>query len=392
MKILLLGVGLQGKAALHDLVKSKNVTEIVAADWDFDALRSYIEGRNYGPKVSCKHVDVTNAESLAGLMAQRSDVVIDLLPKAYHNIIATAAVEHGIHLVNTSYTTPEMKALADNAEARGVTILPEFGMDPGIDLVLLGEAVRSLDSLEDIITYGAGFPEAQAAGNPLKYKVTWTFEGVLLSYRRAGKVIREGAIIEFDGTEMFDPEHTHEIELDGFGRLEAFPNGDAVKYAKLLGIEISGLHNLGRYVLRWPGHCAFWKTLVDLHFLDDEPLMVAGTAVDRKKFLVSLLEPQIQYNDDEQDVVVVRIDVTGSKDGQKKRLTFQSIDYRELETGFTSMSRTVGFTASIGAQMIGNGVITKRGLLSPVNDIHYETFVHELHKRGISITLNSTNL
>ncbi len=265
-------------------------------------------------------------------------------------------------------------------------------MDPGIDLVLLGEAVRSLDSLEDIITYGAGFPEAQAAGNPLKYKVTWTFEGVLLSYRRAGKVIREGAIIEFDGTEMFDPEHTHEIELDGFGRLEAFPNGDAVKYAKLLGIEISGLHNLGRYVLRWPGHCAFWKTLVDLHFLDDEPLMVAGTAVDRKKFLVSLLEPQIQYNDDEQDVVVVRIDVTGSKDGQKKRLTFQSIDYRELETGFTSMSRTVGFTASIGAQMIGNGVITKRGLLSPVNDIHYETFVHELHKRGISITLNSTNL
>ncbi len=51
-------------------------------------------------------------------------------------------------------------------------------MDPGIDLVLLGEAVRSLDHVEEIISYGAGFPEPEATDNPLKYKVTWTFEGV----------------------------------------------------------------------------------------------------------------------------------------------------------------------------------------------------------------------
>ncbi len=71
-----------------------------------------------------------------------------------------------------------MKGLADEAKARDVTILPEFGMDPGIDLVLLGEAVRSLDHVEEIISYGAGFPEPEATDNPLKYKVTWTFEGV----------------------------------------------------------------------------------------------------------------------------------------------------------------------------------------------------------------------
>jgi len=325
-------------------------------------------------------------------MAQKPAVVIDLLPKVYHNSIAAAAVAHGVHLVNTSYTTPEIKALAGQAEARGVTILPEFGMDPGIDLVLLGNAVRLLDSIDEIITYGAGFPEAQAARNPLKYKVTWTIEGVLLSYRRAGRVIRNGEVVEFDDTEMFNPEHIHEIELDGLGRLEAFPNGDALKYAELLGIDVSGLRNLGRYVLRWPGHCAFWKMLVDLQFLDDEPLMVAGTAVDRKKFLAALLEPQLQYAADERDVVVVRIDVKGTKHGQKKRLILQSIDYRDLETGFTSMSRTVGFTASIGAQMIGNGAIKKRGLLSPVNDILYDVFVDELQKRGITITHESTNL
>jgi len=46
----------------------------------------------------------------------------------------------------------KVEGLAEEAKARKVTILPEFGMDPGIDLVLLGEAVRSLDDVEEIIS------------------------------------------------------------------------------------------------------------------------------------------------------------------------------------------------------------------------------------------------
>ena len=138
-----------------------------------------------------------------------------------------------------------MKGLADEAKARDVTILPEFGMDPGIDLVLLGEAVRSLDHVEEIISYGAGFPEPEATDNPLKYKVTWTFEGVLKSYWRAGRVIRDGTIIDIKNTEMFCPENIHEIEIEGLGRLEAFPNGDALSTSicwasKDLGCETWG--------------------------------------------------------------------------------------------------------------------------------------------------------
>lgn len=145
---------------------------------------------------------------------------------------------------------------------------------------------------------------------------------------------------------------------------------------------------MGRYVLRWPGHCAFWKTLVDLHFLDDEPVMVDGMAVDRKRFLAGLIEPQIQYGADERDVVVVRIEVAGRKDGERRRIIYQVIDWRDLETGFTAMNRTVGYTASIGAQMIGTGKIAERGVLSPVNDIPYQPFAQELAKRDIRITYN----
>lgn len=386
MKVLLLGVGMQGKAALHDLVHSQEVTKVVVADRDFEALKAHVESKPYGDKVRCEYVDAASAEHINNLMEQGAEVAIDLLPPSFHDHVVAAAVKHGIHLVNASYTTPKMKRLAGEAKARDITILPEFGMDPGIDLVLLGEAVRSLDHIEEITTYGAGFPEPEAANNPLKYKVTWIFEGVLKSYLRAGRVIRDGQVIEIKDTEMFHPENIHELEIEGLGRLEAFPNGDALEYADLLGVEKSGLRNMGRYVLRWPGHCAFWKTIVDLHLLDNEPVMVDDVAVDRKGFLAAAIEPHIQYRDNERDVVVVRVDVKGRQGREKKHAIYQVIDRRDLETGFTAMSRTVGYTTSIGALMIGTGKITKRGVLSPINDIPYESFAQELRKRGIRIT------
>ena len=107
------------------------------------------------------------------------DVAIDLLPAHACGRVAAAAVQQRVHLVNTFYTVPEVKDLATQAESRNVTILPEFGLDLGIDLVMLGEAVRSLDEVEEIWSYGGGIPEPEAASNPLKYKVTWMFDQIV---------------------------------------------------------------------------------------------------------------------------------------------------------------------------------------------------------------------
>lgn len=386
MKVLLLGVGMQGKAALHDLMQSKAVAQVIAADRDLSALNAHVAGMRYGSKVRCEEYDAADPQATDRLMQQGGDVIIDLLPKSFGGSVAAAAVRHGIHLVNASYCTPEVKALSDEAAARAVTILPEFGMDPGMDLVLLGEAIRLFDSVEDVISYGAGFPEPAAADNALKYKVTWTFVGVLQSYWRAARIIRDGRVVEIKESDMFAPENCYEMDIEGLGRLEAFANGDALKYADLLGLERSSLRNMGRYVLRWPGHCAFWKAMADLHLLDDEPVTVGSARVDRKRFLAAAIEPHIHYKDDERDVVVVRIEVRGTNNGKRKQAIYQVIDWRDLATGFTAMSRTVGYTASIGAQMIATGAISNHGVLSPLKDVPYETFVRELSRRGIQVT------
>ena len=331
MKVLLLGVGLQGKATLHDLVHSDQIVEILAADQDYEALANHVAGQGYGQKVRAQAIDAGDVRALDHILGSfQPDIVIDLTPVPYHPIIVKSAVQHRAHYLNASYASPEMAYLAEEAADHNLVILPEFGMDPGMDLVMLGEAVRQFDQVDGIISYGAGFPELAAANNAIKYKITWTFDGVLRSYRRAARVIRAGQPIEISDRDMFRPEHMHERDIPGLGLLEAAPNGDALEYAELLGIPQAQLRDLGRYTLRWPGHNAFWRTMVDLGLLDTEPVLLDGVPVNRRRYLAAALEPLLQYTADERDVVIVRIEVTGIKEGRRQDAVYQVIDFFEM--------------------------------------------------------------
>jgi lysine 6-dehydrogenase len=391
MDVLLLGVGMQGKAALHDLATRDTFTRIIAADQDLPGLKAHCARQPWAGRVQCEPVDADDPASVERLLAMGPRVVIDLLPSRFVGVMAALAVQHGISIVNTFYPDAGMHALGREAAAKGLTILPEFGMDPGIDLVFLGHTVRALDRVEEVWSYGAGFPELAAADNPLRYKVTWTFEGVLRSYFRAGRFIRDGQVVQVGERDMFRPDLLHSLELEGIGRLEAFPNGDAVQYADLLELDRKALRNLGRFVLRWPGHSAFWKALVDLKMLDEGTVAVDDRLVDRRKFLAASLEPLLQYGPRERDIAVLRVEARGIKDGKRVKVLTQCIDYRDLVTGFTAMSRTVGFTASIGAELIAKGQLKKRGLLAPAKDIPFELLAGELRKRGMQVGCEVTD-
>ena len=392
MNILLLGVGMQGKAALHDLWQSPAVDRIIAADGDLSALQRHVAEREYGDKVLCRQVDAEDADSIDQLMAPKPTVVVDLLPSRFSPAVGRAALRAGSHLVNSVYVLPGMRELEAEIAAAGLTFLPEFGMDPGIDLVLLGRAAGLFDRVDTIDSYGAGVPEPGADNNPLRYKVTWTFAGVLRAYMRGGRLVRDGKVVEVGSGEMFNAGNIHEVDIPGLGRFEAYANGDSLPYAEMLGLDPLRLRRLGRYSFRWPGHCAFWKKLVDLHLLDDEPLAVDGVSVNKRNFLAAAIEPYIRLGEKERDVAVLRVDISGVRDGRKTRAVLQIIDRRDLRTGFTAMSRTVGYTTSIGAQLIGSGQINQRGLLSPLRDIPYDIFKQELAKRNIHINEEIKNL
>ena len=380
MKVLLLGMGMQGKAVAHDLEKSSLVKEILVLDNDLDSVNKYIAAKGF-KKTTAKALNAENESELQRSVSQSgADLVIMMLPVDFGLCVARAALDAGIHFVSSGYAG-DLALMDQEAKEKGVIMLPEMGLDPGIDLVLGGIAVGMLDQVHGLYSYGGGVPDsASKDDNPLRYKISWSFEGVLKAYARDSVLIKDGVTINVPGGEIFKPENTHMVDVPTLGPMDAYPNGNAATFIEPFGLDKS-IRHMGRFALRWPGYCSFWNTMAGLGLLSDK---TDGTVpISPRDFLVKTLSPQLQYGADEKDIVIIRVEAWGKKDGVGKRVIWDLIDSRDLETGLFAMNRTVGYTAAIAARMILSGKINTPGVLSPINDVPVDDFLKELEVVGI---------
>jgi len=383
MKVAVLGgMGLQGKAALADLARSKDVTEIICADLEPNVLGKMADFLDVG-RVTPVKIDASSKDSLVSVLRQDVDVAIDLLPLPLMPNAFEAAIEAGVALVSTNYANT-IQHLHDRAVEAGVSLMPECGLDPGIDLIICGHCVRQFDEIHILNSYCGGFPEKKACDNPLNYKVTWNWDMVLGSQNRESIFIKDGRRLTVSASDQHENAMIHQIDFPGLGKLEAVPNGDAVFYTDLLGVTDT-IQETRRYALRWPGWCAFWAPLKKLGFLSDDPVDGLGCKVSPRQFLVKLMGPQLQYRDDEKDIVAMHNVFKGVKDGRKKSIVTNLIIERDLETGMFAMNQGVGYTVSIVARMMANKEIERKGILSPATDIPYDSFMEQLGLRGITI-------
>lgn len=382
MKILVLGgCGTQGRTTLYDLASDPAISQVICADIRFDELDK-IRPFTDMTKIITAHVDATDRDALVNLY-RKVDVVIDLLPTDFKQFVNQAALEAKVSIVNTNYAY-NLGDLNQQAKQAGIAIMPECGLDPGIDLVIYGDARTRFDEIHVINSYCGGFPEKKACTNPLNYKVSWIWKGVLRSTMRDARIIRDKKIIEIPAMKQHDEINIHSIEFPGLGELEAIPNGDAVYFTDLMGITPT-IRESGRYSLRWPGWSAFWQPLKQLGFLNETPVKGLACPVTPVDFLDKLLGPQMEYGPDEKDLTVMINVFEGIKDRKKIRFTSTMLIERDLDTGILAMSKGVGYTAAIVARMIANGDITEKGVLSPTRHIPVDKFMSSLKKRGIQI-------
>lgn len=378
--VLVLGVGIQGRAVVEDLERRSDVGRVIAADCQPRAAEEYT--RRIGAQRTCvRELDARDEVATAGLFAQ-ADLVVNMLPVPFEEPILRLAIESGVHLVSTNYGH-RLRAFDQAAAGRGITVMPEAGFDPGIDLVLARQAVGEFDEVDTLLSYGAGIPAPECRDvNAINYKISWSFEGVLRAYARAARVVTGGRVQHVEARDIFQPPWTHTVTFDDLGDFEAFVNGDAVEFLELLGIE-TPVRESARYSLRWPGHCEFWRRLSQLGFLEDQPLPGAG--VSPRDFLQRLLEPRLQYAPGERDMIMLRLEVRGTRDGEPRAVRWEMVDCADPATGLLAMSRVVGYPASIVAQMILRGDISRPGVGSPARDVPPAPFLKALRQRGIVV-------
>lgn len=399
-KIVQLGYGKQGKLVLEDLLKTAQFDELVIADAGPHFLEEI--GKIDDSRVKPVRFDVDDHEGLVELM-KGAGVVVELLPIRYTMQVAQAAVEAGTNMISSVFIIDwsvqdpegakkqqeEMAEVDRMAREKGLTVLKEFGMDPGIDVIIAGEAIKQLDEVRVVYNYGAGFPEHRLSkANPIGYKFTWSIVDTMCSYNISGRLRREGKYIEVAADEMFIPENIHILDLEEMGGpLECFVNGDGDSLAELFPSIAETATSLGRFICRWPGHGALWEKLVKSGFVSTRPIDVNGVQVAPASFCAALLggQEQFHYGEGERDAALIRSDVRGFRDGKPTRAVMQLVDFRDLETGYSAMQRTVAFPMSIGAQMILDGTFSKPGIANP-SDVPYDRFLEEIRKRGLDIT------
>lgn len=396
-RIVLLGYGMQGKACVYDLINHGKFDELIIVDCYEGFLDEVNSLEDY--RVKGCHLDGKELGKIRDLL-NTTKLVIELFPPHLTLTMVELAIDCNCHTITSSYinnpayaSQPDfnerINLLDQKARQKGLIILEEFGMDPGIDLAMGQKVVELLDEVHALHSYGAGFPELQYANNPLKYKFTWSVIGVIRSHLRPARYLDNGSVREIDADAMFAPQNIHHLDVQGLGdTLECFYNGNATQYVDHFGINKT-VKSMGRYICRWPGHGAFWEKMARCGFLSDQAIQVGDQLVQPAEFCASLLgnQEQFYYQKGERDVALLRVDGRGLIDGRPKQVVMQSIIYQDQHVGFSAMQQTVGFPMAIGSMMILDGKIEKRGRTMPM-EVPLDLYFYELGKRDIHFITN----
>jgi lysine 6-dehydrogenase len=387
MRVLVLGVGKQGSFLVRDLIESDEVSEVVAGDVDIERLKQHVD-KLESEKVRAEQIDVTDHAKLVDLMRRGFDVVANALLWKYSVDVAKAAIEVGVNYVDLG-PSPNVFQLDEAAKAAEVTVMPSCGLDPGIDSVLEGYGAKKLNKVERIHMWCGGIPQKNtpAYNSPLRYKISWWWEGAISTYCGAAKILRDGEIIEVE--KLSGPGNPEVVTFpEPVGECEAFYVAAPLLLVEHLGLE--DVEEAWSKTVRWPGHCDIWRKLIGLGLTrTDLRLEMKGYEVTPREFLVELGEKTLQYEKGEGDLVVQRVNVIGEKNGERTLYAYEFMDFYDEENDTTAMARTTAYPCSIVAQMIARGDIKERGVVHAGkigwNIQLAEAFFSELAKRGIHI-------
>jgi len=377
MRMLVLGAGLQGSACAYDLLQNPEVTQVRLADQRFNHLPSFLKPLA-GPRLIPTPLDVRDREAVLALMRE-CDAVMSAIPYYLNLQLAECAVEAGVHYCDLGGNTEivfQQKALADKAVAKGVTVIPDCGVAPGMVNILAQHGIKQLDTVDSVRIFVGGLP--QNPEPPLNYQIVYSLEGVLDYYTTLSWVLRDGKRVQMTALS--------ELESVSFpapvGGLEAFHTAGGLS---TMAFRYEGKIPTMEYkTLRYPGHAAMMETIRELGLLDLEPVDVKGVKVVPRDVFVSVVGPKLTKLKGK-DLLVLRVTVTGTKNGKPATRQFDLIDRYDEEHGISAMMRTTGYSLSITGQMQVRGQVTPPGVWTPDECMPATAYIAELRKRGMDV-------
>ena len=382
MRMLVLGAGLQGSACAYDLLQNADVTEVRLADLDVGHIAHFLAPYS-GKRLIPTPIDVRDADAIRALMRE-SDAVMSAIPYYFNLNLAKLAAEVGVHFCDLGGNTDivlEQKKLDSMARERGITIIPDCGLAPGMVNILSQHGIDQLDTVDEVRIYVGGLP--QNPEPPLNYQIVYSLEGVLDYYTTLSWVVRDGKQIQVKALSEREPVH-FEAPV---GELEAFHTAGGLS---TMASRYEGKIPTMEYkTLRYPGHAQIMEAIRELGLLELEPLDVKGVRVSPRDVAVAAMGPRLTKPKGK-DLVALRVTVKGKKAGEAKTISFELVDFYDEERGISAMMRTTGYSLSITGQMQARREAGPAGVHTPDEAIVAVKYIEELRKRGVNIRMTET--
>ena len=428
-KVLILGAGMVVRPIVTYLLdRGFLVTVATRTKSKADAM---IQGHVNGRSVAWTVDDGAMLEQ----MVAGHDLTVSLLPWVYHVMVAKICINLKKDMVTTSYVKPEMQALDREAREAGIIILNELGLDPGIDHM---GAMRIIDHIhdqggmvEEFYSFCGALPAPEAAGNPFRYKFSWSPKGVVMAGNNDGRYLRHGREVYIPTEDLF--KNPLSVDFPGVGLLEVYPNRNSMPYIDLYGIPET--KTMMRGTFRYPGWCESLDAMKALRLLTaDEYDFTGMTYADMLAMLIGADDPagirkkasgflgldedshalealewlgifsdkdmarkkdtpfeivsdlmimKMELGSEERDMVVMQhVFLALKKDGTREVIKSSMLDHGTLMAD-TAVARTVALPAAVGVEMVLNGNITEKGVHIPVIPGIYNPILDALEKMGI---------
>jgi saccharopine dehydrogenase-like NADP-dependent oxidoreductase len=266
-KILIIGAGRSTSSLITYMLQNASVYlwEVCVADLNENLASQKIAGYSHASAIGFNIKDAEQRRTVIN----KNDLVISMLPAFMHGEVAKDCVELGKHMATASYVSDDIRALNDEAVKKGLLLLNECGLDPGIDhasaIKIIDEIKNKGGEIVSFKSYCGGLVAPESNDNPWGYKFSWNPRNVVVAGQGTTQYLKNGQIKYVPYNRLF--KDTEVLEIEGYGKLDAYPNRDSLAYIDVYGLK--DIKTMIRGTLRQFGYCKAWHVFVKLGLTDD---------------------------------------------------------------------------------------------------------------------------
>jgi saccharopine dehydrogenase (NAD+, L-lysine-forming) len=376
MRIIVLGgCGAMGSEVTRDLARTSDFSEIIIADVDLERAQALATELG-GGRISAIQVDANDeaalTESLRGF-----DVVANCTTYHFGLIATRAAINARVNYLDLGglYNTPRQIEMDEAARQAGVTICLGAGATPGVTNLMARAAADELDQVDEVHIAFASFRSIAPSPGLLDTVLDEFSASSRRFFWRAGEFIETPAFSGAKQVRFAAP----------VGEIETFyvPHSETHTIHRFLGKGVRLVDVRGTWR---PEIMRALRTFADLGLTGEATVDLDGQSIPIRKLLrAHILEHAADFCGEGEWGFLLNVEVLGQKEGRATRIEYVSRHPPRAEWGVSATGRMTGIPASIAAQKLARGEVSRTGVLAPEACFDPSSFFAELARRGISI-------